>query len=236
MSFTSLRNGLQQGVLGRLAPLALASLLGMTACGFAGAKEQAVLLPDPALDTPASDMQTAVFAGGCFWGVQAVFQHSKGVTSAVSGYSGGAANNAKYDQVSGGDTGHAEAVKVTYDPTKISYGQLLKIFMSVVHNPTELNRQGPDTGTQYRSAIFYTTPAQQKVTQAYFDQLKAAKNFSKPIVTQLVPLKAFYDAEDYHQNFATLHPDHPYIAYNDLPKVENLKKVFPAVYRDSIKP
>lgn len=217
-------------------PVITTCLLALGACNVVGAKEEAVLLPNPTLDTPATGMQTAIFAGGCFWGVQAVFQHSKGVMSAISGYAGGPANKAKYDLVSDGSTGHAEAVKVTYDPTKISYGQLLKIFMSVVHNPTELNRQGPDTGTQYRSAIFFTNDAQQKVTQAYFDQLKTAKSFSKPIVTQVVPLKAFYDAEDYHQDYATLHPEQPYIAYNDLPKVENLKKVFPAVYRDSIKP
>ena len=177
-------------------------------------------------------MQTVVFAGGCFWGVQAVFQHSKGVMSAISGYSGGSADKAKYELVSGGDTGHAESVKVTYDPTKISYGQLLKIFMSVVHNPTELNRQGPDTGTQYRSAIFYTSADQQKVTEAYLEQLKAAKSFSKPIVTQVAPLKAFYDAEAYHQDYATLHPDQPYIAENDLPKVDNLKRLFAADYRE----
>jgi peptide-methionine (S)-S-oxide reductase len=234
-SFQAIRHQLG-GLRLKTAPMLFASLLALTACDFVGAKEQAVQVPDPVLDTPATGMQTAVFAGGCFWGVQAVFQHSKGVMSAISGYSGGAANKAKYELVSGGDTGHAESVKVTYDPTKISYGQLLKIFMSVVHNPTELNRQGPDTGTQYRSAIFYTSDDQQKVAQAYFDQLKAAKSFSKPIVTQLVPLKAFYAAEDYHQDFATLHPDHPYIAYNDLPKVANLKTMFPAVYRDSIKP
>jgi len=236
MNFQSIRNQLQKSIQRKTAPMALASMLALGACGFASAKEEAVRLPDPGLDTPAKGMQTAVFAGGCFWGVQAVFQHSKGVMSAISGYSGGAANKARYDMVSRGDTGHAEAVKVTYDPTKISYGQLLKIFMSVVHNPTELNRQGPDTGTQYRSAIFYTSDDQQKVAQAYFDQLKAAKSFSKPIVTQLVPLKAFYEAEDYHQDYATLHPDQPYIAYNDLPKVANLKTMFPATYRDSIKP
>ncbi|HSD38318.1 MAG TPA: peptide-methionine (S)-S-oxide reductase MsrA [Rhodocyclaceae bacterium] len=217
-------------------PMAFASLLGLTACGFVGAKEQAVALPDPTLDVPAKGLQTVVFAGGCFWGVQAVFQHSKGVMSAISGYSGGPANKAKYEMVSGGDTGHAEAVKVTYDATKISYGQLLKIFMSVVHNPTELNRQGPDTGTQYRSAIFYTSDDQEKVTQAYFEQLKTAKSFGKPIVTQVAPLKAFYDAEAYHQDYATLHPEQPYIAYNDLPKVANLKTMFPTIYRDSIKP
>ncbi|MEC5388000.1 peptide-methionine (S)-S-oxide reductase MsrA [Uliginosibacterium sp. H3] len=217
-------------------PVALVSFIGASMCGYVGAKEQAVALPDPVLNIPAKGMQTAVFAGGCFWGVQAVFQHSKGVMSAISGYSGGPADKANYPMVSGGGTGHAESVKVTYDATKISYAQLLKIFMSVVHNPTELNRQGPDTGTQYRSAIFYTNEDQQKVTQAYFEQLKAAKSFSKPIVTQVVPLKAFYDAEAYHQDYATLHPDQPYIAYNDLPKVANLKSMFPAIYRDSIKP
>lgn len=211
------------------------TLLALTS-GLASAKEGAVQLPDPALDTPTQGIQTAVFSGGCFWGVQAVFQHSKGVITAPSGYAGGPANKAKYDLVSEGDTGHAESVKVTYDPTKISYGQLLKIFMSVVHDPTELNRQGPDTGTQYRSAIFYTSDAQRAVAQAYIDQLKTAKSFAKPIVTQLGPLKAFYEAEAYHQNYATLHPDQPYIAYNDLPKITNLKMMFPAIYRDAIKP
>jgi peptide-methionine (S)-S-oxide reductase len=217
-------------------PVMFASLMMLTGCELAGANEPAVKLPDPVLDTPVKGMQTVVFAGGCFWGVQAVFQHAKGVISAISGYSGGAADKAHYEDVSGGDTGHAESVKVTYDPAKISYGQLLKIFMSVAHNPTELNRQGPDSGTQYRSAIFYTTEEQHAVTQAYFDQLKAAKSFSRPIVTQLVPFKAFYEAEAYHQDFATLHPDHPYIAENDLPKIANLKTFFPTVYRDSIKP
>jgi peptide-methionine (S)-S-oxide reductase len=235
-SFQSICHRMQQSIPHRAASLAVASLLAFTACSFAGATEQAVRLPDPILDTPAKGMQTVVFAGGCFWGVQAVFQHSKGVMSAISGYSGGSADKAKYELVSGGDTGHAESVKVTYDPTKISYGQLLKIFMSVVHNPTELNRQGPDTGTQYRSAIFYTSADQQKVTEAYLEQLKAAKSFSKPIVTQVAPLKAFYDAEAYHQDYATLHPDQPYIAENDLPKVDNLKTMFPAIYRNSIKP
>ncbi|MDB5801032.1 MAG: msrA [Rhodocyclales bacterium] len=231
MNLPTIRQRLQH----KIWPLMFASLMALTT-GCASAREEAVKLPDPAVDTPVKGMQTAVFAGGCFWGVQAVFQHTKGVMTAISGYSGGAANRAHYEDVSSGDTGHAEAVKVTYDPTKISYGQLLKIFMSVVHNPTELNRQGPDSGTQYRSAVFYTSEDQRTVTQAYFEQLKTAKSFSRPIVTQLVPLKAFYEAEAYHQDYATLHPDQPYIAYNDLPKVENLKMIFPAVYRDSIKP
>ncbi len=234
--FQSIRSRLQSAFQRKSVPLMLASLLAFTACGFASAKEQVIVLPDPVLDTPAKGTQTAVFAGGCFWGVQAVFQHSKGVISARSGYSGGPANKAHYDMVSQGDTGHAESVKVTYDPTKISYGQLLKIFMSVAHNPTELNRQGPDSGTQYRSAIFYTSEDQRAVAQAYFEQLKKAKSFPKPIVTQLVPLQAFYEAEDYHQDYATLHPDQEYIAYNDLPKIANLKTTFPAIYRDSIKP
>ena len=220
----------------QLTPLLTVSLLALTACNFVGAKEQAVSLPDPLLDKPAKGMQTAIFAGGCFWGVQAVFQHSKGVMSAISGYSGGPANKASYELVSRGETGHAEAVKVTYDPAKISYAQLLKIFMSVVHNPTELNRQGPDVGTHYRSAIFYTNDDQRAIAQAYFDQLRAAKSFSKPIVTQLVPLKTFHDAEAYHQDYATLHPENSYIAYNNLPKIENLKTMFPSIYRDSIKP
>ncbi|HEX5126963.1 MAG TPA: peptide-methionine (S)-S-oxide reductase MsrA [Rhodocyclaceae bacterium] len=216
--------------------LVFASLYMLSACNLAGASDAVVQLPDPVVDTPAKGLQTAVFSGGCFWGVQGVFQHIKGVISAPSGYSGGPADKADYESVSTGTTGHAESVKVTYDPAQVSFGKLLKIFMSVAHNPTELNRQGPDTGTQYRSVIFYTTEDQHKVAQAYFDQLKAAKSFPRPIVTQLVPLKAFYTAEAYHQDYATLHPDQPYIAYNDLPKIANLKTYFPAVYRDGIKP
>ena len=197
------------------------------------AAEDAVVVPAPAEDVPASDgIQTAVLAGGCFWGVQGVFQHTKGVVSAVSGYAGGSQVNAKYELVSTGTTGHAESVQIKYDPQKISYGKILQIFFSVVHDPTQLNRQGPDTGTQYRSAIFTTSDAQKKVAQAYIAQLDAAKVFPKSIVTRIGPLDGFYPAEAYHQDYLTLHPSQPYIAYNDLPKIENLKKVFAESYQE----
>ena len=216
----------------------LVSSLLLSAIIFAIAGERgAVVLPNPAADesTPAKSAQeTAVFAGGCFWGVQAVFQHVKGVVSATSGYSGGPSIAAEYEVVSTGTTGHAESVKVVYDPAKISYGQLLKVFFSVAHDPTELNRQGPDTGTQYRSVIFYNSDQQKHIVQAYIAQLDQAKVFPRAIVTQVAPLKAFYPAEAYHQNYATLHPDNPYIKYNDLPKVANLQQQFPNLYRASI--
>ncbi len=175
--------------------------------------------------------QIAVFAGGCFWGVDAVFKHVRGVSSVVSGYSGGSAAAAEYEVVSTGTTGQAESVKVTYDPSRISYSQLLRIFFSVAHDATELNRQGPDVGSQYRSAIFYTNGAQKETAQAYIDQLNKATVFSGPIVTQVVPLKHFYPAEGYHQNFLARHLDHPYIVYNDLPKLRQLQKQFPALYK-----
>jgi peptide-methionine (S)-S-oxide reductase len=200
-------------------------------------ERSAVVLPNPAVDesvSAKSTQETAVFAGGCFWGVQAVFQHVKGVVSATSGYSGGPSVAAGYAVVSTGTTGHAESVKVVYDPAKISYGQLLKVFFSVAHDPTELNRQGPDTGTQYRSVIFYSSDQQKRIAQAYIAQLDQAKVFPRAIVTQVAPLKAFYPAEAYHQNYATLHPDNPYIRYNDLPKVANLQQQFPNLYRASI--
>jgi peptide-methionine (S)-S-oxide reductase len=200
-------------------------------------ERSAVVLPNPAVDespSAKSTQETAVFAGGCFWGVQAVFQHVKGVISATSGYSGGPSIAAEYEVVSTGTTGHAESVKVVYDPAKISYGQLLKVFFSVAHDPTELNRQGPDTGTQYRSVIFYNSDQQKRIAQAYIVQLDQAKVFPRAIVTQVAPLKAFYPAEAYHQNYATLHPDNPYIRYNDLPKVANLQQQFPNLYRASI--
>ena len=191
-------------------------------------------LPDPAVDpasAPSAGPQTAVIAGGCFWGIQAVFQHVKGVVSATSGYSGGSAATAHYEQVGEGNTGHAESVKVTFDPAQISYGQLLKVFFSVAHDPTELNRQGPDTGTQYRSVIFYANDEQRHIAEAYIAQLEQAKSFPSPIVTQVVPLKAFYAAEIEHQNFAKLHPDNSYIAVNDLPKVERLREQLPSLYK-----
>lgn len=215
----------------------LVSFLLLLAITFAIAGERSVVLPDPTVDESASTksgQETAVFAGGCFWGVQAVFQHVKGVISATSGYSGGPSVAAEYEVVSTGTTGHAESVKVVFDPSKITYGQLLKVFFSVAHDPTELNRQGPDTGTQYRSVIFYSGDQQQHIAQAYIAQLGQAKVFRQAIVTQVVQLKAFYPAEAYHQNYATLHPDNPYIRYNDLPKVANLQQQFPNLYRSSI--
>ena len=186
--------------------------------------------PDPALDIPsaqASGPQTAVFAGGCFWGVEAVFERLKGVTGVVSGFSGGAANTAHYETVSTGQTGHAESVKVTYDPAQITYGQLLKVFFAVAHDPTELNRQGPDEGTQYRSVIFYASEDQKRVAEAYIQQLDEARLFSHRIVTQVVPLRGFYAAEDYHQKFVARNPTYPYVVYNDLPKLSQLKKQYP---------
>lgn len=174
--------------------------------------------------------QSAVVAGGCFWGIQAVFQHVKGVINATSGYSGGAANTAEYELVSTGDTGHAESVKITYDPSQITYGQLLRVFFSVAHNPTELNRQGPDSGTQYRSVIFYDSDDQKRIAEAYIAQLDKARLFPRLIVTQVVPLKAFYPAEAYHQDYAANHPTNPYIVYNDAPKVAHLQQEFPQLY------
>jgi peptide-methionine (S)-S-oxide reductase len=202
------------------------------ACNTADAA--ATQIPDPALDTPlasAKGEQTAVLAGGCFWGIEAVFEHVKGVIDARSGYSGGSAAAAEYRKVSTGQTGHAESVKITYDPSQVSYGQLLKVFFSVAHDPTELNRQGPDTGTQYRSAIFYANEEQKRIAQAYIDQLNKAKVFSGPIVTQVGALDAFHEAESYHQDYLANHPDEPYIVFNDLPKVENLRKQLPTLYK-----
>src|SRR6476620_6586361 len=174
---------------------------------------------------------TAVFAGGCFWGVDAVFKHVKGVKNVVSGYSGGSAGTAKYMLVGTGTTGHAEAVKVTYDPAQVAYTDLMKVFFSVAHDPTEKDRQGPDVGTQYRSAIFYADPQQKELAQRYIAQLDAAKSFGKPIVTEVAALDKFYPAEDYHQNYLALHPNQPYIVYNDLPNLQALKQQFPAWYR-----
>jgi len=194
--------------------------------------ESVTMVPPPAIDQPVSaKTETIVLAGGCFWGVQGVYQHMKGVTSAVSGYSGGKKDTANYELVSNGDTGHAEAVEVTFDPKVVSLGKVLQVYFSVAHNPTELNRQGPDTGTQYRSAIFTTTADQQKMAKAYIDQIDKAKVYSDPIVTQVSSLEAFYPAEAYHQDYATINPTQPYIVYNDLPKIENLSKIFPQDYR-----
>jgi peptide-methionine (S)-S-oxide reductase len=179
----------------------------------------------------APPLQTVVLAGGCFWGVQAVFQHVKGVSQAVSGYAGGAKDTASYAVVSSGQSGHAESVQVTFDPRQISYGRILQIYFSVAHDPTQLNRQGPDTGPQYRSAIFYRDDSQKSIAQAYIAQLDKSGVFKRPIVTQLTPLTEFYPAEAYHQDYATLHPSSPYIAFNDLPKVDNLQHVFADLYR-----
>jgi peptide-methionine (S)-S-oxide reductase len=197
------------------------------------AAEEAVVIPPPGVDAKAADgLQTAVFAGGCFWGVQGVFQHTTGVVNAVSGYAGGSQATASYPLVSTGTTGHAEAVEVKYDPKQISYGKLLQIYFSVAHDPTQLNRQGPDTGTQYRSAIFTVNDEQKKVADAYIAQLGATKVYGKPIVTKVGSLDRFYAAEAYHQDYLTLHPSQPYIVYNDLPKIDSLKKLFPKDYRE----
>jgi peptide-methionine (S)-S-oxide reductase len=190
--------------------------------------------PAPALDAPlasAPGQQTAVFAGGCFWGVQAVFEHLKGVSSATSGYAGGYVKSPSYESVSMGVTGHAESVSVVYDPSRITYGQLLMVFFSVAHDPTQWNRQGPDTGSQYRSLILYTSDEQKHIAQAYIVQLDSAKVYSRPIVTKVEPYEAFYPAEHYHQDYLKHNPTNPYIMYNDLPKLENLKKTFPNLYR-----
>ncbi len=205
-------------------------LIVLSACTPSDA---ATPLPNAVVDTPlatAKGTDTAVLAGGCFWGVQAVFEHVKGVTRVISGYSGGAKETARYYKVSSGSTGHAESVQITYDPSQITYGQLLKVYFSVAHDPTELNRQGPDVGTQYRSAIFYSNDEQKRVASAYIAQIEAAKALSRPIVTQAVPLKAFYPAEAYHQDYVVHHPYEPYIVINDLPKLANLQRQFPNLY------
>ena len=200
---------------------------------FASFTLGAASLPSPAVDAAKSGKksETAVFAGGCFWGIEAVFDSVKGVSDAVSGYAGGAKATAVYEIVSTGETGHAESVQVNYDPSVISYGQLLKIFFSVGHDPTQLNRQGPDTGTQYRSEIFYTNPEQKKIAEAYIQQLSAAKVFNRPIVTKVEALKEFYPAEAYHQDYAVHHPKQPYIAVNVLPKVDHLHQEFPQLVK-----
>ena len=215
-----------------------ASLLAVAGVAFvdrlAASSPAAVEIPAPAHDERIANAktETAVFAGGCFWGIQAVFQHMKGVVSATSGYAGGTVSNPSYEHVSSGATGHAESVRVVFDPSQVTYGQLLQVFFSVAHDPTELNRQGPDVGPQYRSAVFYTTEAQRQIVQAYIAQLTKAKAFPAPIVTQVAPLKAFYEAEGYHQNYYNLHPNQPYIVINDRPKVEALKTQFAQIWRD----
>jgi peptide-methionine (S)-S-oxide reductase len=212
------------------APCLAGVFLALSAWGA----EPAVTIPPPALDetvAPNAALEVTVLAGGCFWGVQGVFQHVKGVTSAISGYTGGASDTAHYEIVSEGKSGHAESVKITFDPREITFGRILQVFFSVAHDPTELNRQGPDTGTQYRSAIFPTSDAQRRIASAYIEQLNAAHLFHSKIVTTIEPDQTFYPAEDYHQDFLTRHPTYPYIVINDLPKIENLKVKFAALYR-----
>jgi peptide-methionine (S)-S-oxide reductase len=203
--------------------------LAMAAC-----ISSAAVIPPPAVDIPAGGAgqpAVAVLAGGCFWGVEAVFEHLKGVTGVVSGYAGGKADTAHYEMVGTGRTGHAESVQITFDPSQISYGKLLQVYFSVAHDPTELNRQGPDEGTQYRSAIFYQSDEQKRVAEAYIQQLTEARAFRSPIVTKVVALPAFYPAEEYHQNFIQRNPDNPYVIYNDLPKLSQLKKRFPELVK-----
>jgi len=216
---------------------AIAALVGgvIWSLPMSRAAEEPVALPPPAVDIapPQDGLQTVVLAGGCFWGVQAVFQHTDGVVRALSGYSGDSKQTATYDIVSSGRTRHAESVEVRFDPKKISYGKILQIFFSVAHDPTQLDRQGPDVGPQYRSAIFYADDEQRRVAEAYIKQLDELKAFKQPIVTRLDKLAMFYPAEAYHQDYATHHPENPYIAYNDLPKIENLKRILPDVYRET---
>jgi peptide-methionine (S)-S-oxide reductase len=208
-------------------------LFGLMLGAPVSAAEAPVAIPAPAYDVPkaAGPLQTAVLSGGCFWGVQGVFEHLIGVRQVLSGYAGGAKSTASYEVVSGGNTGHAESVQITYDPAQVSYGQILQVYFSVAHNPTELNRQGPDTGTQYRSDIFYANDAQKKVAQSYIAQLSKTGVFGAPIVTQVTPLQGFYRAEGYHQDYLLLNPTSPYIVYNDLPKIRNFQKLLPVLYQ-----
>jgi peptide-methionine (S)-S-oxide reductase len=223
----------------RLGAVALTvAAIGAVGLGFRitpSIAEDAKVIPAPIIDAASGSSpvatETAIFAGGCFWGVQGVFQHVEGVTKAVSGYAGGAAETAQYEMVGSGETGHAESVQVTYDPHKVTYGELLQIYFSVAHDPTELNYQGPDMGTQYRSAIFPKSVEQSKIAQAYIDQLKAAKVFSNDIVTTIEQGKTFYPAEDYHQDYLTLHPNQPYIVINDQPKIRDLERLYPERWR-----
>ncbi len=210
---------------------AFITIVGLVACN--GADSASPTLPNPSADAALAatkSEQSVVVAGGCFWGIQAVFQHVRGVVSATSGYAGGNAKSAEYELVSTGETGHAESVKIVYDPSQITYGQLLRVFFSVAHNPTQLNRQGPDEGSQYRSVVFYSSDEQRRIAEAYIAQLDKAKAFPRPIVTQVAPLKGFYAAEAYHQNYAANYPNNPYIVYNDAPKVAHLRQQFPELY------
>ncbi|MCL4486454.1 MAG: peptide-methionine (S)-S-oxide reductase MsrA [Nitrospirae bacterium] len=204
-------------------------LAGLGCFGESSGAEYAI--PPPAADPPSKGIQKAVLAGGCFWGVEAVFKHLRGVTGVLSGYAGGTAETARYDIVCSGQTGHAESVEVTYDAGTVSYGTLLRVFFSVAHDPTQVNRQGPDVGTQYRSAIFTLTDEQRRIALAYIDQLNASGVFHRPIATQIFPLETFYPAEDYHQNFLEEHPTYPYIVYHDLPKLAALKRLYPDLWQ-----
>jgi peptide-methionine (S)-S-oxide reductase len=216
-----------------LKPLLTSFAVALSLSGAACADESPRVVPVPAFDPPQTGMQTAVLAGGCFWGQQGLFEHVKGVTRVVAGYSGGDGMTAHYEMVGTETTGHAESVQITFDPTQISYGKLLQIYFSVAHDPTELNRQGPDSGSSYRSEIFFASPAQEKVARTYIDQLNKAHAYSAPIVTKVEKLRGFYKAEGYHQDYLIHHPDQPYIVVNDLPKVANFKKMFPSLYRDT---
>ena len=225
------------------APLAVAAI-GVAVAGAVmwqvpglGAAESAFDIPAPVLDpmNSSGNLQTAIIAGGCFWGVQAVFQHTEGVESALSGYAGGTLEDPTYRQVTAGAIGHAESVAIRFDPQKISYGKVLQIFFSVVHDPTQLNRQGPDYGTHYRSAIFTVTDEQKRVAATYIEQLDHAEAYASPIVTDIASLKKFYPAEAYHQDYATIHPNQPYIVYNDLPKIRSMKEMFPDFWREKPK-
>ncbi len=211
------------------AALALAAAVMLA---LSQAPQAAGNLPDPSIDEHASNgnTETAVLAGGCFWGMEGVFEHVKGVRDVVSGYAGGHTSNPSYEEVSSGITGHAESVRVTYDPSRVTYGQLLKVYFEVAHDPTELNRQGPDSGTQYRSAVFYTNPEQKRIAEAYIAKLQSAHAFPRPIVTQVAPLNGFHEAEGYHQDYLDHHPNQPYIVINDLPKITHLRQQLPALY------
>jgi peptide-methionine (S)-S-oxide reductase len=213
--------------------LAVVAVYGALTQAPALAAERAFVIPAPVLDNPKAEgaLQKAVLAGGCFWGVQGVFEHLGGVREVLSGYSGGEKSTAEYETVSGGDSGHAESVQIIFDPKEVSYGEILQVFFSVAHDPTQLNRQGPDTGTQYRSAIFFADETQKKIAQAYIAQLDKARIYRTAIVTRVDPLKAFYVAEGYHQDFLLKNPKHPYIVYNDLPKIQNFQKTLPTLYR-----
>jgi peptide-methionine (S)-S-oxide reductase len=216
---------------------AIAAALALAACGWAcrvGAEAVNRVIPAPALDTPAAEAtgsQTAVLAGGCFWGLQGMFEHVQGVIKVVAGYSGGSRDNARYEMVGTETTGHAESVEITFDPKRISYGQLLRLYFAVAHDPTQLDRQGPDSGPSYRSEIFFNSPSQERIAKAYVQQLTQGKVFKSAIVTRIESLKGFYPAEDYHQDFLVQNPTHPYIVRNDLPKIDALKRVYPELYR-----